>query len=186
MASLEDFKHRGGPGKLHPKLIPQNTGSHMLEHSEHQCSRTYTPGVGQISMCTRVPCLCASPGTLGCLEQHTSSVSSREQQPKHHGWQPGQATSRGSDDPWIHPSPGFPLRAQGPAFPALITALGLSIIFLSIFRLWMLPSAAGWDTALHLSRTAPQRANQKPARGTSRDPCPRQEPKLKSNKTQSV
>lgn len=119
----------------------------MLEHSEQQCSRTCSPGVGQTSMCTGVPCLCASPGTSGCPEQHISSAFSREQQPKHQGWQPGQATGRGSNAPWIHPSPGFPLRAQGTAFPALITALGLSRIVLSIFKLWMLPWMCPWQQA---------------------------------------
>lgn len=186
MVSVEDYKHRGAPGKPHPKLISQNTGSHMLEHSENQqdmYSRARHP-------CAQVPCLCASPGISECLDQPTSSVYSREQQPKQQGWQPGQATGRGSDASWIQPSHGFPLRGQGPAFPALITALGLSRIVLSIFSFGCCPGcvslAAGWDIVLHLSRTAPLRANQKPARGTSRDPCPRQEPELKSNKTQSA
>ena len=35
------------PGKLHPRLIAQNAGSHIQEQAEHQCSRTSAPGVGQ-------------------------------------------------------------------------------------------------------------------------------------------
>lgn len=58
MASLEDLKHRGAPGKLHPKLIPQNTGStcwnivstsaagHILqEWARHPCAQVFPTSV---------------------------------------------------------------------------------------------------------------------------------------------
>lgn len=107
----------------------------MLEHSENQqdmYSRARHP-CAQMSLPLCKPRHIRMSGSthLLCVQQRT--------QPKHQGWQPGQTTGRGSDASWIQPSRGFPLRGRGPACPALITALGLSRIVLSIFRLWMLP-----------------------------------------------